>query len=274
MNTATPIRPEGGAARLVRDRHILPASGASSPTVACVRAPNRHLRVSLLRACLALALAGVPLAASAAYKCPAGNGHFTYQDLPCEQPADEAPAADPAPAAAPSPTPAVPVAAAPAPAHAAPATATPAAAQAAAAPAPMQGAAAPARPAPALLNAAPAATSAAPQPKPYMGEDLDNADPDADTADDGSDAGDDPADAGPAGADERDAEAAANISLSAIFARLALKAVIWLAVAGLVGYRATQRNRGFFKWAFLALVFSPLLVYIVLRVMGPAEESA
>lgn len=69
-------------------------------------------------------------------------------------------------------------------------------------------------------------------------------------------------------------DAAAGVSLSAIFARLALKALFWLGLAGLVGYRATQRNRGFFKWSILALVFSPALIYLILRLMGPAEEAA
>ncbi len=69
-------------------------------------------------------------------------------------------------------------------------------------------------------------------------------------------------------------DAPPEASLAGIFARLALKAAIWLALAAYVGYRATQRNRGFFKWSVLALVFSPALIYLILRVMGPADEMA
>ena len=266
MSIAVSVRHCGGSAGIARTG-ILPApSGAFIQASASVFAPPRWKRLSrLLRAALLLVLAGLPLAASAAYKCADANGHFTYQDVPCDAAANEAPAVQPA--AQPEPAP---VAAAPAPA---PVATTPA-------PAPV--AAAPATTAPAAATAAPAATSpliaggpasAAPKPEPYLGGDEDAADPNADTADDGSDAAADDTGSANAQADAAD-EAAAKAALGPIFARLTLKAVIWLALAGLVGYRATQRNRGFFKWSIMALVFSPALIYFILRVIGPADEMA
>jgi hypothetical protein len=166
----------------------------------------------------------------------------------CKRPAaNEAPApqtapAYTAPAATPAPTPATTTAAAPAPA--APAATAPAAAEA--------------------------------KPEPYLGDDQNAADPNA-AADGESDATADDSAGNPAGDDaQADAadSAAARAALGPIFARLALRAMIWLALAGLVGYRATQRNRGFFKWSIMALVFSPALIYLILRLMGPADEMA
>ncbi|HKB60359.1 MAG TPA: hypothetical protein VKC56_09995 [Gallionellaceae bacterium] len=280
MSIAVSVRHCGGSAGIARTG-ILPApSGAFIQASASVFAPPRWKRLSrLLRAALLLVLAGLPLAASAAYKCADANGHFTYQDVPCDAAANEAPAVQPA--AQPEPAP---VAAAPAPAPVAttPAPAPVAPAPVATTPAPAPVAAAPATTAPAAATAAPAATSpliaggpasAAPKPEPYLGGDEDAADPNADTADDGSDAAADDTGSANAQADAAD-EAAAKAALGPIFARLTLKAVIWLALAGLVGYRATQRNRGFFKWSIMALVFSPALIYFILRVIGPADEMA
>lgn len=239
MSSDTSIRQGGGAAGIARG-------------------PRRRASL-LLGAGFALALAGVAPAASAAYKCKGADGHYTYQDLPC------APAASAAPAPAPEP--------APAPATPAPTT-TPT----------------PVTPAPAPVTATPAAAATTPPgaptpapvaraPEPYLGGDPnDPNDPDAQADDaDGNDGAlaDNaaPGDAQAAAYDGGDA-AAAGVSLSAILARLALKALLWLGLAGLVGYRATQRNRGFFKWSILALVFSPALIYLILRLIGPAEEAA
>lgn len=256
MSIAASIRHCGGSAGFVRTQPILPASsGAFIQASASLFLPPRWRRVSLLlRTAFVLVLAGLPLAASAAYKCADANGHFTYQDVPCDAAANQAPAVQPAAEPAPAPVAAAPATAAPAPVP-----------QTAAAPAPAVAAAA------APATTAPAA--AGPKPEPYLGGDETAADPNADAADDGSDAAADDAAGDNAQQDAAD-EAAAKAALGPIFARLALKAVIWLALAGLVGYRATQRNRGFFKWSIMALVFSPALIYFILRVIGPAEELA
>ncbi len=99
-----------------------------------------------------------------------------------------------------------------------------------------------------------------------MGEDQGTGDDDA-----AADAEADGASTGDAGAN--DASLPADVPVSAILAGLALKLAFWLGLAALVGYRATLRNRGFFKWSILALVFSPALIYLILRLMGPAEEG-
>lgn len=264
MSIATFIRQSGGAGGIARNRDIQPVhAGAIHQAFRQIRQPlfaaTPRKRASLLpRMAVMLALAGMPLVASAAYKCMGPDGHYVYQDLRCSETATTA--VQPAQAAAPAP---------------APAPAAPAAQTTSTAPAAQAGSTAPAAPATAATTAAAApATVAAAKPEPYLGDDQDTADPDAAMADDGSDTTEyDDAGGDASQADDMDS-AAAKASLGAIFARVALKGVIWLVLAGLVGYRATQRNRGFFKWAAMALILSPALIYLLLRLLGPADEMA
>jgi hypothetical protein len=49
--------------------------------------------------------------------------------------------------------------------------------------------------------------------------------------------------------------------------------LIWLALAGVVAWAATQKNRGPWNWFFIALLLSPLVGFIALAFAKPLSEQ-
>lgn len=49
--------------------------------------------------------------------------------------------------------------------------------------------------------------------------------------------------------------------------------LFWLALAGLVGYVASERNRSAGGWALISLVFTPLIGLLALIAAGEAEPN-
>jgi len=49
--------------------------------------------------------------------------------------------------------------------------------------------------------------------------------------------------------------------------------LFWLALAGLVGYVANERNRNPAGWAFISVLFSPLIGLLALIAAGDAEST-
>ncbi|MCS3651081.1 hypothetical protein GGQ08_003066 [Salinibacter ruber] len=49
--------------------------------------------------------------------------------------------------------------------------------------------------------------------------------------------------------------------------------LFWLALAGLVGYVASERNRNPLGWAFISILFSPIIGFLALIAAGDATPE-